>query len=182
VVLSAVAVTVKSADSPSFSRAIAGWNSKLTPSQPLSLGRIAAGADRIALMSVSTLHAEAVCALMVVGALVVATTPEVVVELGDAVELDDARTLDDVTALDAVSDDVGAVVTPTKAGVADDAGASPVGASDAACGSTGETLMVCPFVAAANDAKAPASPRESATRLTPWASRAASTSLVSGPG
>jgi hypothetical protein len=138
------------------------------------------GADLIALISVSTLDAAAVCTLVVVCALMVAVALVVVRSLEVAETLEDV-TPEDVTTLDAVSDDVGAVVTPTKAGVADEVGAAIV-VTPAACGSSGETTMVCPFVAAANDTNAPASPRESATRLTPRASRAASTSSVVGPG
>lgn len=152
---SALAVTVKSADSPSFTRAIAGWNSMLTPSQLPSRGRIATGVARIALVIVSMLDAETICSLGVVG-----TVGSVSVELETS-----ASPMEEVGTPDT-----------------DGTGGTATGDENPACESRGPSCRVCPFVASANAGRTPAFPRVIATRLTPWASRAACTSSVVGPG
>jgi hypothetical protein len=153
VVASAFAVTVKSAVSPRFTRAIAGSNTKLTPSQVPSCGRIATGAERIAAASDSELEVVVESALMVEAvsfmAAVVAAVFVVVLVAAEVVELTARTFAVDVGVSEAPAPDV--VVSATT-------GVAATGAPGPLWESAGKTLTLCPRVAAANADSAPASP------------------------
>ncbi len=163
IVASAVAVTVKSVVPPSFTRAIAGSNTKLTPSQVPSRGRIATGAERIAADSDSSIEA------------VVIGTPMFPVEVV-AFEVVEGPVAAPVVEVSADTGTVGtsASVAGTDAVAPESSGfVAAAGDTNPLWESSGTTFTLCPSVAAARADNEPASPRDRAMRLTPWASRAA---------